>query len=647
MRFVPFARLCALLIPLGSTSTLAAQERSLRWPAIEVTAHLDADGRLALRERQTMLLSGDWNGPERRFAVPFGQSLALRGITRVDPATSQRYPLRAGELDAVDEFRWFDNYTLRWRSRLPSDPPHAATTLVYELELDYDNILQPHPDSANTYILDHNFAFADRFENIDRFTLTLTLDPVWDAPSGFTGQYEGGPLLPGENFTITIPLRHTGAVRPAGVVHGADPIYRSAAALLLVVVGGVLVLRFLAHERRLGRFAPGPQDRERSAEWLQHHVLRHPPEVIGTAWDDSTAAPEVAATLARLIAEKKLSSEVQEKRVWKFRRQVLHLQLLVPRTALSEHDRLLINALFDSRSETTDTDRVRARYKNTGFDPAALIKPGVRQRLDANAELGGSIPSPSWKPGALALVLGVALGVWSVLNQVTNLPFLGVTLVTAFGAYLFLVIQAAFWKRRVVRPGLHLALRILLPLALGLGFFVQVLLGASQASVAALGAVTLITMALINSILNAAHSRHDAVRIAARKHLAAARALFRRELREPAPALKDEWFPWVLAFGLGRDADRWFRAFSGVAAHDSFHRGAVGHAGTLGGGASGSGGWTGFGGGGGFSGGGSSASFAAAVGGMAASVSAPSSSGSSGGGSSGGGSSGGGGGGGW
>lgn len=645
MRAASLAWICALGVAILPAPELQAQERSLRWPAIEVTAHLNADGWLAVRERQTILLSGDWNGPERRFAVPFGQSLALRGITRVDPVTGDRHPLRAGELDAVDEFRWFDNYTLRWRSRLPNEPPHAGTMLIYELELGYDNILQPHPDSAGTYVLDHDFAFADRSDDIERFSLSLTLDSAWQAPVGFTGQYEGGPLRPGEGFTITLPLRYTGATRPAGVVHGADPAARLAIASLLVAVVLLLALRFIARERRLGRFAPGPQESEMTAEWLQHHVLRHPPEVIGTAWDDSTAAPEVAATLARLIGEKKLASDVKEEKVWKFRRQVLHLRLLVPRSALSEHDRLLINSLFDSHSDSTDTDRVRARYKSTGFDPAALIKPGVRQQLDATSELGGSIPGPSMRLGAFTLLAGIGLGVWSVITQVANLPYLGVAMIGMLAAYLLLVLQSALWRRRVVRAAVHLTLRILLPLAIALTALVQLMFDAPQASALALGAIALVAFAFINSVLNVAHSRHDAVRIAARKHLTAARALFREELRKPTPALKDEWFPWVLAFGLGRDADRWFRAFGAASASGAFVHATGGGRGVST--ASGNDGWSGFGGGGGFAGGGSSASFAAAVGGMAASVAAPSSSSGGGGGSSGGGSSGGGGGGGW
>ena len=41
--------------------------------------------------------------------------------------------------------------------------------------------------------------------------------------------------------------------------------------------------------------------------------------------------------------------------------------------------------------------------------------------------------------------------------------------------------------------------------------------------------------------------------------------IFAKELRRPEPRLKDEWFPYVVAFGLTSDADRWFRAHGAAA----------------------------------------------------------------------------------
>jgi uncharacterized membrane protein YgcG len=643
MRVLARFTLIALGATLLATPPLDAQSRSLDWPAIEVRAHLDADGRLRVQERQTIRLSGDWNGPERRFDVRTGQSLAFHSLTRLDPLTGADVPLREGDAEAVDEYRWFDGYTLRWRSRLPNAPPHDNTTIVYTLDLSYDGILRP-AEGEGRYVLDHDFAFADRWGTIDRFALVLTLDPVWEAPPGFTGRYEASPLESGYGYTVTVPLQYTGAARPAAVVHGAEPAERRLIAQALMLVAFILVLRLVAIERGLGRFAPLPSDEAITREWLEQHVLAFPPEVIGTAWDDTTAAPEVAATLARLVVDRKLESSVKETKVWKFRRQVLHLRLLVDRHTLSTHDRALINALFDANRDRTDTDKVRERYSSTGFNPAAIIKPGVQQQLESGIGLGGTRPKPSRLPAFLLLLLGLGLIVWGATRSELDLLIGLRTAAMIFGGYLVLCTQTGSWQQRVVRPGIHLVLRVIVPIAVGVGFLVQLIVtGAPQASVYALAGIAALALAFLHSALNLARSRHDAARTAVRKRLAAARAHFARELSTPTPRLDDRWLPWVLGFGLGRRADKWFRAF-GAAGTSGLARsaGTGGFSGTSSGG-----GWTGFGGGGGFAGGGSSGSFAAAVGGMAASVAAPSSSGGGGGGGGGGGSSGGGGGGGW
>lgn len=627
---------------LLALSGAAAQERTLRWPAIDVEAHLDADGRLRVRERQTLLLSGDWNGPERRFSVPFGQSLTLVGFTRIDPRTGTESPMRVGALNDVDGYAWTDNATLRWRSRRANDPPHRADTLVYALDLLYEDVLQV--EGNDRYRLAHDFAFADRREAIERFSLTLTLDPVWEAPPGFTGRFSAGPLPPGEGFVASVLLISAAGHQPASVMRGAPRTTRRALGAVLLLALVAALARLVAYERRVGRFAALPERRSISREWLEHHVFAFPPEVIGTAWDDRTAAPEVAATLARLIGDGKLSSDVKDESVWIFRRQALQLRLLVPRHTLDAHDLVLINALFTAGKDTTSTDEVRKRYKSTGFDPAALIAPSVRQRLDATLGLGGSVAAPSRVPALLLCAAGLALLVYGIVRQLPDIVALtGVA--ASLGAYLLLGIQAALWQRRVEHAAVHLLLRIALPLlAAGAALAWLVANGFPTVSASGLAGLVLFAGGLGLSATNIARARHDAIRIAARKRLAAARALFADELRTTTPALLDAWFPWILAFGLGREADRWFRAFGAATSASHLSSSAASGGGRSGGSSAG---WSGFGGGGGFAGGGSSGSFAAAIGGMAASVAAPSSSGSGGGGGGGGGSSGGGGGGGW
>jgi len=144
-------------------------------------------------------------------------------------------------------------------------------------------------------------------------------------------------------------------------------------------------------------------------------------------------------------------------------------------------------------------------------------------------------------------------------------------------------------------------------------------------------------------------SRQHRAAIAFRKRLAAGRAYFIAELGKEEPALRNEWLPWVLAFGLGEQLDDWAaRGVDSGKDHSRTSRSSSGLSPTT---EASSPRWTGFG-GGGAGGAGGGASWASAARGMAAGVAAPSSSDSSSSGSSGGnsgssGSSGGGGGGGW
>jgi hypothetical protein len=181
-----------------------------------------------------------------------------------------------------------------------------------------------------------------------------------------------------------------------------------------------------------------------------------------------------------------------------------------------------------------------------------------------------------------------------------------------------------------------------------LWFFAGV--GEFELSVTFVLGLIILALAVVLITTEAMKSRQNRAALAFRKMLAAGRAFFISELDKDHPALRDEWFPWILAFGLGNNVDQWStrQASSRVSTRESEWSTDSSSSSSS---SSSAGGWTGF--SGGRSGGaGAGASWAAAAGGMAAGVAAPSSSGSNGGGGGGGSSggsssSGGGGGGGW
>ena len=146
-----------------------------------MTAHLDADGRLHVQERQSIVFNGDWNGGERIFRNSLENALHFERISRID-ATGRAIPMHEDKsLTHVDDYGWHDSNTLRWRSRLPSDPPFKNQEITYLLEYTFGNILIP---KDGLYLLDHNFGLPDLKWPIDNYSLDLSLDPVWQPLEG-------------------------------------------------------------------------------------------------------------------------------------------------------------------------------------------------------------------------------------------------------------------------------------------------------------------------------------------------------------------------------------------------------------------------------------------------------------------------------
>jgi uncharacterized membrane protein YgcG len=633
--------LLALLLALPAT--LAAQQRDLFWNELAVSATLDSGGTLHVEERQTIVFSGSWNGGERRFNIRPRQRLEFLGMRRLDTASGAERAMDAGDLSRMDGYDFTDRRTLRWRSRMPDDPPFRSDTLTYVLEYALSNILQQRDDG---FVLDHDFAFPDRDGRIERFSLSLTLDASWRPPAGFTGRVEATDLQPGRGYVLTLPLAWTGAGDPAVVDTGASATSRGALAAVFVVVLLALSLGLLRRERSLGRLDPAGTTGTLDSAWLRDNVFAHLPEVVGAAWDNRTGAPEVTALLARLVAEGRLRSEVTGGSGL-FRTPVMHLELLVGRDHFHGHERKLIDALFSPGETTTDTKRIRERYKTSGFDPASKIKKGVSELVQRMTG-GDASGKPSARPALASFLLAVGLLVAGIITRPDDGPVAIVGAGICLAWYIVTVGFAVAWRNRVDGLGAA-ALGFVLPGILLAWALLRILLtGETLAGFLTLAGLTALALSCLTSVLNQARSRESAERIALRRRLALARAYFEEQLERRDPGLDDAWFPYLVAFGLGKNMDRWFRAFGPkggvVGTHVATHHWSSGSSGSSHSG----GGWTGFGGGGGFAGGGASASWVAAAGSMAAGVSAPSSSGSGGGGGGGGGgSSGGGGGGGW
>ena len=631
-------RLASIALLLGIAA--AASARELSWRSFDVTARLDAQGALHVVEKQTFVFNGDWNGGERTFRLFPGQHLALESITRVD-SDGTRHPLTEGDLSKVDEYRFVGDGVLRWRSRLPSDPSFDNAELVYEIAYTLSGILEKRGDR---YVLNHDFAFPNREYAIQKFTLTLELDPVWKPEKPLKGSFESGVLPPGVGYVVNASLAYAATGEPAALNRlplAEKPATQAVRKALLAVFGIAIVLLFMgfrSRERALGRYAPLTPPEQIDSRWLDANLLSLSAEEAGALWDEKIGAPEVAAVLARLEAEKKISSKAEGKK--------LSMRLLVPLEEFHGYEHDLLKGFFFGGRKETDTDAIKSHYKSTGFDPASKIKPGLEAKISAYPDFGDKSPAPSKGPtaflfgaGVLCLLAAIFLG-----NQdFGTVVGLAITLGILYG---LAVIGAVVFRRLVDRLDAFSILILWMPLLL----FYFAWLGVREGNRAILLFVVgglLVRLAMVRSIFNLASTRDGPKRIARRKALASARAYFKRELDAPAPRLQDSWFPYVVAFGLTSDADRWFRAHGAAAASSgssSTWTGSTSSASSSS--SSGSGSWTG--GGGSFGGAGASGSWAVAAGALAAGVASPSSSsGGGGGGGGGGGSSGGGGGGGW
>jgi hypothetical protein len=615
---------------LAISAAAFAGARTLHWKSMDVKASLDADGLLHVSERQNMVFDGDWNGGERKFRVEPGQQLTLSGVTRIDPATGARTPLVEGDLSSVDHYAFTDPRTLRWRSRLPSDPPFSNTEIDYELDYTVSGVLEKR---GGTYRLAHDFAFADRDGSIDRFSVDLALDPTWKPKGEFQGHGEAGPLSPGRGYVVRAELESTRAAAPAAV-RKIEPLADRRLALLLIAAAYVLFgLHYWLHDRARGRFQPLPPLSGVDHAWLQANVFDLLPEEVGTALDDDVGSPEVAAVIARLVGEKKLKSETVPPPSG-HGRPVLRLTRLAEPGQFKGYEKKLVDGLFFGEESVTPDD-VRAHYKSTGFKPAELISPDLKARLAAKGPFAETYrPARAWRSLLFFLAaVGLGIATWAHHVPTDGRALFAFLFSSAFCAGIGITLASR--SAESFSP-LNVPLAFALPLILVPWWIAGRLLPADY-SATLFAAFTAMTLMYVSSAFHMAMSRDSAARMEARRRIVTARRWFAEQLRSAHPKLEDAWFPYLLALGLGSGVDKWSKSFPGAASSGA----RIGSSSSSSSSSSTGSGWSG--GGGSFGGAGASAGWAAAVGGFSAGVAAPSSSSGGGGGSS----SGGGGGGGW
>ncbi len=612
-------QLLVLVMMLWSTP-LWAPTANIYWPAIEVEARLDADGRLHVSERWTVVFHGKWNGGERFFDLRLGQTVELEGLHRIDPLNGQAVTLFAGSIDGVDQYNWTDRHRLRWRSRLATDPPFDNETFHYVLDYTLSGILR---EIDGSYRLDHEFLFTERVGRIDRFTLDLELDPSWRAQPALPERIEKVELLPSDRVRLTADLTYLPNGRPASVPTHTPIGFRVAAFAAALALMAWLVVGFRRHEAARGRFdaveVPDPLDHRLARRWLEEKLLRLRPEEVGALWDRKVGPPEVAATVARLVSEGKLASHVDQ-RSGRRKLRILTLELLVDRAEFDGYERLLIDKLFFEGRTRTDTEAVRKHYQVKGFDPAALIRPLLEARLEGLRGPKPKAPRPvlTWLLWSVVLVALCLEGVmWGerVLVVMAILFLVGVLPIVVGSCF---VVPYQRWTRSLGRATLGFLAPALTLAAVSWGAALQIReVPDLMPGVFGVTALAALPVALLSLWLHWARTVESRRGVRLQHEFAAIRRLLVDELKRPQPDLEDAWFPYLLALGLDRAVDKWFASHG--AATSGFD--SVG----LNGSASASPRWTG--GGGTFGGAGASASWGAAAASLASGVASPNASG--------------------
>ena len=309
------------------------------------------------------------------------------------------------------------------------------------------------------------------------------------------------------------------------------------------------------------------------------------------------------------------------------------LRLKVDRRTLDAHELALVNGLFfDGRTETS-TSAVKRHYKGKGFDPAQIITPCLERRVKAVLPPGDV--RVWWLPGGALILAGAALLAWTAYSE-PSMRGGAIEIVFAFVVLGVLVQVPGRLFRARIDWGLVPAASFMIPallVSLGTAAFLWLIVGTGRLELplTMIGAITAWTIYISNAWINGMKSRQNRDAIAFRKRLAAGRRFFLTELEKPDPVLRDNWYPWLLSFGLGKQIDLWSTRHTSPSTRSStWDRSSTSSSSSSPRASSRDTAWTG---GGGRSGGaGASATWAAAATGMAAGVATPSSSSSGGGG---------------
>ena len=404
-----------------------------------------------------------------------------------------------------------------------------------------------------------------------------------------SSRYTAEQLPPGQGLVLTIPLRYTGAGVPVALATNLPRgIIRALWSLLVVPI--VVIGWVFARERWYGRFAPLQTQVDEA--WIREHIVNHPAEVVAAAWDNHIESAEVVALIARLVAEGKLQGGAKKKS--------MSLHLAVDRETLDGYERALVDGLFFEKRTDTSTELVQRHYSKKGFDPAGLIRAGLKARAETILPPGRK----PWRVPYVATILYLGGAALIAREWQSGRITTAVAALFAFGALPLMLVARQLGLRfhANIQWGPTKAFSTFIPADLAMGAAALYLWRWADSGVVPVSdgfvvGVVMLALSVLFAGVGALKSTQHRAALAFRKTLASGREFFIAELAKERPALRDEWFPWVLAFGLGKQMDELVGTADERAVYNAFQRRPAPPRARLSSGESGSasGTWTGFG----------------------------------------------------
>jgi uncharacterized membrane protein YgcG len=276
-------------------------------------------------------------------------------------------------------------------------------------------------------------------------------------------------------------------------------------------------------------------------QWVDELLSKLDAEVVGVAWDGVVGQDEVAAILARMTAEGKITSSTEKGD--------MILKLEVPYATLRGYEADLIQALFLGKNETT-TRAVREYYAASGFDPARVIQHNLHSALYGlpqweDQERGEWVVF--WILAALTFVLAIAGGSRSEVDAGLAFMF-GFLAIIGGGLTMLFTIGA---KRALTAVGIRFFLGLLVPFcgvtlaAFGIVNGPAIRMHHLTAMMLASAALTLVVLAVERMKID-----HTRQKVEFRKNLAAAREWLKAQVSTAGAPIPDLWIPYLYALRL-------------------------------------------------------------------------------------------------